>query len=571
MAVTKMWSVKGGGLEGSLEYITQESKTTWDTLCWLDKNTGALYSNRDLAAMRDVAGFVGQKAEKSELERVLGYALQEAKTGDAYISAINCAVVSARAEMDMVKQQYGKTGSIQCIHAVQSFRPGEITAEDAHRVGVELARRLWGDRFQIVVSTHLDRSHIHNHFVINSVSFADGKRFYRNNASYDLMRVTSDALCREHGLSVIEHPVRGRQPNPDAYVRAGVERPEPAYERIKRDVDDAIRASRSMGEFYSFLRSRGYTFRQGNLKYLSLRPPWAGSSCRIDKWVMKKYGLDYSVEGIRQLIAANSAGELPDAFFAPEDTPQPESGNVSVWTGTPPWTSTNVPSDRDTIPRPLDSVPGERNYGQGGTPQKKEIPRSVFKARTKGIFTSLKKTRLGRRYLYYCYLFGVFPQKGQRPQVNRNELRQMRNMADQTRLLLKNHIDTLEQLSAYRAGKQARVQSLCARRKPLYGRIRRLEGGEAAAVRKQLDDLTAQIKELRREVRLCDSIRNRSVREQQYSERMQLYRQTLLKDTAEQAETALENQKYEEKETRRNEPTTGSIQSDLADHHTLAY
>lgn len=545
MAITKMWSVKEGGLAGSLEYVLQEGKTTWDTLCWRDKATGVLYSNRDLAAMRDIAGFAGQETDRKELERVLGYAVQKDKTEEAYISAINCAAESARPEMELVKRQYGKTGSIQCIHAVQSFRPGEITAEEAHQIGLALAQRLWGERFQVVVSTHLDRAHIHNHFVINSVSFADGKRFYRNNASYDLMRVTSDALCREHGLSVIEQPARGRLPNPEAYVRAGVERPEPAYARIKRDVDSAICASRSLGEFYSCLRTQGYTFRQGNLKYLSLRPPGADRNTRIDKWVMKKYGLDYSVDGIRKLIAANNAGQLPDTFFQPEPVePQPGSERSAE-----PWA--NAPSQG-------------KNRGPQGI--LKESHRPAVKARTKGAFLPHKRSRLGRKYLYYCYLFGVFPKKGRRPYIDRNELRQMRNMADQTRLLLTHHIDTLLQLSVYRAGKQAQVQSLCDERRPLYGRLRRLEGTEAEAVQRQIDGLTGKIRELRREVRLCDSIRTRAVREQQYQER----RQQISNMPPEAAEDP-ENQKYEEKERKQDEPTTRSIRPDLADERPLAH
>ena len=76
---------------------------------------------------------------------------------------------------------------------------GEVTPEQAHALGVALARRLWGDRFQVIVATHLDRAHLHNHFIINSVSFADGKRFYYGQHAYDQMRILSDELCRRRG------------------------------------------------------------------------------------------------------------------------------------------------------------------------------------------------------------------------------------------------------------------------------------------------------------------------------------------------------------------------------------
>lgn len=112
--------------------------------------------------------------------------------------------------MQMVKQQYGKEGGIIAYHGYQSFAPGEVTLEQAHEIGVELARETVGGRFQVVVATPLDREHIHNHFVLNSVSFVDRKKYNDCKATYALMRQTSDQLCRGHGLSMIENPEQGR-------------------------------------------------------------------------------------------------------------------------------------------------------------------------------------------------------------------------------------------------------------------------------------------------------------------------------------------------------------------------
>ena len=82
--------------------------------------------------------------------------------------------------MTAVKERFGKAGGNQAYHAYQSFKPGEVTPEQCHEIGVNLAKTLWGDRFQIIVTTHLDKSHLHNHLVINSVSFKDGKKFNDN-------------------------------------------------------------------------------------------------------------------------------------------------------------------------------------------------------------------------------------------------------------------------------------------------------------------------------------------------------------------------------------------------------
>lgn len=506
MAVTKMWSVKAD-ISNSLDYVSQEQKTTWDTLCWIDPKTGALYSNRDLAALRHVTDFVGQQPQRSALERTLGYALLEAKTQDIHTSGIHCAVESAREEMELVKRQFGKTGSIQCIHAVQSFQPGEITPEDAHRIGLELAQKLWGDRFQVVVSTHLDQAHIHNHFVINSVSFVDGKRFYRNNESYDLMRVTSDALCQANGLSIVAHPARGRLPTARAYEKAGLKKPRPLYEQIKEDVDKAILQAQSLEDFYRILRRQGYTFRQGkDLKYLSLRPPGASRNCRIEKWAQGKYGLDYSLPGIQAMIQACLAGNIPDHL---------KEG----------WT-----------PEPRQKEP-----------PKKDGPKR--RARTAGAFrqTPARKSRFQKLYLYYCFKFGVIPKNRKYPVRDPGQLRQMRNLAAQTRLLITNHIDTLEQLNAYQAEKEDKLYGFLSRRKPLYNRLYRAKGAEADSIQADIDRYTNEIKALRREIRLCEQIRARSL-DQAWSKQAQ----------------------QPEKEAN-HEPTTGSIQPDLADNGAIGY
>ena len=190
MATTAIWKVKGN-LGRVVGYAANP-----------DKTENPAFTAQDLQGLRDV----------------MDYATQDYKTErQHYVSGINCAPEIARDEMQMVKQQYGKEGGIIAFHGYQSFAPGEVTPEQAHEIGVELARRLWGDRFQIVVATHLDREHIHNHFVLNSVSFVDGKKYNDCKATYALMRQTSDRLCREHGLSVIENPEQGRTMSRDTW------------------------------------------------------------------------------------------------------------------------------------------------------------------------------------------------------------------------------------------------------------------------------------------------------------------------------------------------------------------
>ena len=112
-----------------------------------------------------------------DLHNVIDYVEADYKTEKQfYVSGVNCNPKTALEEMTITKEQYGKAGGILGFHAFQSFAEREVTPEQCHAIGVRLAEEMWGDRFEVVVSTHLNTNHYHNHFVINSVSFKDGKR-----------------------------------------------------------------------------------------------------------------------------------------------------------------------------------------------------------------------------------------------------------------------------------------------------------------------------------------------------------------------------------------------------------
>lgn len=267
MATTAIWKVKGN-LGQVVNYAANPEKTTLTV--------------EDLQGLRDV----------------MDYATQDYKTEEQrYVSGVNCIPEIARDEMMMVKRQFGKEGGIIAFHGYQSFAPGEVTPEQAHEIGVELARRLWGDRFQVVVATHLDREHIHNHFVLNSVSFVDGKKYNDCKASYALMRQTSDQLCREHGLSVIEAPEQGRTMSYDTWEAEQKGKPT-WYGQIRRDVDACIARSFLFEHFLTNLKKQGYAVKTG--KYIAVRPPGKQRFVRL-----KTLGDNYTEEAIRECIRAH--------------------------------------------------------------------------------------------------------------------------------------------------------------------------------------------------------------------------------------------------------------------------
>ena len=174
MATTGIWKIEKR-LDHVIDYITNPKKTTKDSSAYQELHNLSDYNN-------------------------LKYETEE----ECYVSALNCSTHRAYKDMMLTKELYGKKDGILGYHSFQSFKEGEITPTQAHLIGVKLAEQLWGDRFEVIVSTHINCKHIHNHFVINSVSFKDGKKYHDSRESYALLRQTSDSLCEEYGLSVVK-------------------------------------------------------------------------------------------------------------------------------------------------------------------------------------------------------------------------------------------------------------------------------------------------------------------------------------------------------------------------------
>ena len=269
MAATRIWSIKGR-LDSVINYVTNPEKID-----------GSRYTDTELQALTDV----------------IDYAEDGAKTHNkVYVSGINLSPDIARDLMVMTKLQFGKTDKILAYHGYQSFLPGEVTPDMAHEIGIKLAERLWGDRFQVLVTTHLDHEHIHNHFCLNSVSFVDGKKFRGGSKAYWIMRAESDKICAEYGLSVIENPGKGKN-----YVewKAECEGKPTVRGQIK---DELIKCSYTYDQFWKILKQRGYEVKATS-KYTALKPAFSQRYIRL-----KSLGKNYSEESIRQRIIAARNG-----------------------------------------------------------------------------------------------------------------------------------------------------------------------------------------------------------------------------------------------------------------------
>ena len=443
MATTSIWRVNGW-LGKVLIYIENPDKT----------ENPASFEKPDM-----------DTKEAQGLSDVIEYAIQQKKTGKVtvddenvpvmqrFVSGVNCSPTTARDEMMAVKKRFGKEEGTVAYHGYQSFAPGEATPEMAHEIGLRLAKALWGEKYQVLVATHLDKSnHLHNHFVVNTVSFIDGIKYHRTEKDYYDMQRESDRLCREYGLSVIEHPQRGKSKHYGEW-RAEQEGRPTYLSLIKADVDAAIRQSMTERQFFYRLRQMGYDIKVG--KDITVRAPGRDSGRKL----MRNLGEAYSLENIRRRILAQRR------------------------------------------------------------PQREEAPEPK-RCRLLGDLKQAKKaTGFRALYFHYCYLLGVFPQKQNRPprrvpHALREDLIRAQELTDEARLLSRHRIDTLEQLNAYQSDLKSRLSSITEQRKSLYRKLRTkavlADPAGQEHIRAEISELSAQIKELRREVKLCEDIALRS-------------------------------------------------------------
>lgn len=292
MAVTSLWRVKGY-VGKVILYAMNEKKTTEQEIVETRND-----DTDPEATLRDLIAYT---------ERDSATSLQQ------YVSAVNGDVTHIREEMMAVKKFFQKTGGTTAYHGFQSFTEAEITPEKAHEIGVKLATELWGDRYQVLVATHLDKdSHLHNHFVVNTVSFVDGVKFHRTRQDYIQMREVSDRLCREYGLSVIEHP-QGRGKH---YAEWQAERNgEPTKNSIiKADLDECLETSDTVKQFYREMNRRGYSF-NFDRKYPTISHPRFSRPRRL-----QTLGEQYTPEAIERHIKSRWMGK--DLDIPPQDDPE---------------------------------------------------------------------------------------------------------------------------------------------------------------------------------------------------------------------------------------------------------
>ena len=239
------------------------------------------------------------KPVKSTLSKALDYIENPDKTdGKMLISSFGCSYETADIEFGYTLSQALDKGSNLAFHLIQSFAPGEVDYEKAHEIGKQLADAVTKGQHEYVVTTHIDKGHIHNHVIFCAVNFVDHHKYNSNKRSYYGIRNMSDKLCRENGLSVV---VPGKGSKGKSYAEYQAEKTGTSWKgKLKTTVDALIPQVSSFEELLTRLQAAGYEIKPG--KYVSCRAPGQERFTRL-----KTLGADYTEEAIRERIAGRRA------------------------------------------------------------------------------------------------------------------------------------------------------------------------------------------------------------------------------------------------------------------------
>ena len=426
MATTGFWPVKGG-LRDVIEYARNPDKTT------------------------------EQRFLDDDLYQALRYAENDSKTDQKmYVSAINCPRQRAYESMMATKRRFGKLGGNVAYHGYQSFKTEEVTPEEVHAIGIETAKRMWGEEYEVVVTTHLNTENLHNHFVVNSVSFRTGRKFENHISDHYRLREISDEICRERGKSVLENAsfYGGEK---DAYW-ARKSGKLTHREILRRDVEHCLSLSRSADDFRKRMEGMGYQIlRWQDGAHISVIAPGWQRPVRLSS-------IGYTKEKLNEALEQN----YDDYTF---------------------YVRRNQNPIRKATPLLYLEIEFRKAQRMDGIQL------------TFAIFIELLRLCTGR----------VSEQKN-RPlsPMLREEVRKLDQYIEDYKLLCAENIGTAEELSLFSEGLQGQLAELEQQRNALRNRIRRAAPEDAAALKEQAKDITRQITPLRKQLKSARRIEERS-------------------------------------------------------------
>ncbi len=451
MATTSLWHIKGK-LRDLIEYVENPDKTELNS------------------SMQD---FVN----------VFTYDTNPSKTNNKeFVTAINCLKEIALQQMIMTKQQFNKSDKYIAWHGYQSFKPDEITPELCHDIGVKLAKQMWGcglpvatsdcdskqkhrpsrearPRFQVIVSTHLDKDHLHNHFCFNSVSFLDGKKYNYSKSEMQRLRNVSDELCKEYGLSVIETDNKSKSPSRALYFAEKNNEPT-KYNLMRTAIDEAIAISPTPKEFVKIMRKKGYIVNVNlERKYATIRSVNDSRNTRL-KTLGQKYDWSSIVEQIN----------TQDGFAL---------------------------------------FPAYQEFNRESKTKYVRAKKYILI----GSFATVKKvTGLKALYLYYCYRLGYLPKMKQHKPLSpemKQAWRKIDRYSNQVRLIGKYELNDTDDVKQFISSNQEQIELITNQRNQIYNKMRRCKDTDKiSSLKSKRDYYTKELTKLRKEIKTANTILN---------------------------------------------------------------
>ena len=426
MATTGFWPVKGS-LKDVIDYAENPNKTT------------------------------DPKYLDEDLRRALPYVENDRKTDQKmYVSTINCPKQDPYGAMMATKRRFGKLGGNVAYHGYQSFKSGEVTPEEAHAIGIETARKMWGDEYEIVVTTHLNTDNIHNHVVVNSVSFKTGRKFENHVSDHYRLREISAAICAARRKSILKNATFYGGEKGEYWAHRDGKLTH--RDILKRDVEYCISLSRTPDDFRRRLVSLGYVYSRddSHREPSVMAPGW--------KRPMRLSSIGFTADVLNQRLEQN----WDDVYFIH-------------------WRNAN-PMKKAT---PLLLI--EREFRKAQYMDGTQLTFAIF----------IELLRL-------CT--GEVAQQKARPlsPMLREEVRKLDQYIDDYKLLCAENIGTAEELSTFRDNLSRQIADLESRREQIRNRIRRASEGEKTALKEQAKAVTANLTPLRKQLRQADRIIERS-------------------------------------------------------------
>ena len=241
------------------------------------------------------------KAIRGTLSKAIAYILNPEKTDEKLlVSSYGCASETAAREFEWTRKIAEQKGMnpvrIIARHVIQSFEIGEVTPELAHEIGKQFADEILGGKYEYVLTTHIDKDHVHNHLIFNAVDFMDYHAYKSYKRIYYDMREVSDRLCKENGLSVIP-PSQNKGMGYKEYTEA--KRGTSWKQKLKQNIDRLVITSKDYDDFLRLMQEAGYEIKTG--KYISFRAEGQERFTRS-----KTIGENYTEERIKERIAGRT-------------------------------------------------------------------------------------------------------------------------------------------------------------------------------------------------------------------------------------------------------------------------